>query len=407
VANDAESLFQLVERLAPHGAIDPAALDAGIARLFAAPDAADEDGGAVEIMTMHKSKGLQFETVILYGLHRAPRGDQAPLVRFEQSGGRVLFGPVKPRAETEADPVSRYLGAREARRASYEVDRLLYVAATRARKRLHLVGHLSVDEASGQVKAPPSASLLGRLWPCLEVPVPPPLDGEAAPEAGDGPEWLGEPLRRVDGAGLAQLSRLADEIASPGFATASRGVWGEGGEHPAWQLEAGYDAAIGTLAHAWLARIGQDGVGAWPAALLAERLPAMRRQLTRAGIPASQADAASEAVLETLQATLADERGLWLLSQSGARREWPLIDAAGKVSVIDLALSTEDGWLIVDYKTGRPHPGESPEAFAQRMRQRHGEQLLRYCTQVTALDGRKARAALYFPRARAWIDLRQ
>jgi ATP-dependent exoDNAse (exonuclease V) beta subunit len=405
VANDAESLFQLVERLAPHGGIDPAALDAGISRLFAAPDAADEDDGAVEIMTMHKSKGLQFETVILYGLHRAPRGDQAPLVRFEQSGGRVLFGPVKPRAETEADPVSRYLGAREARRASYEIDRLLYVAATRARKRLHLVGHVSLDEATGQIKTPPAASLLGRLWPCLETPVPPSLQGEAEPDAADGPEWQGEPLRRVASVGLAQLARLSDITVSPGFGAAARGAWGDGSEHPAWQLEAGYDAAIGTLAHAWLARIGQDGVHAWPADALEDRLPAMRRQLTRAGIPASQADAAAEAVLETLQATLSDDRGLWLLSQSGARREWPLIDAAGKVSVIDLALSTEDGWLIVDYKTGRPHPGEPPAAFATRMRQRHGEQLLRYCTQVTALDGRVARAALYFPRAKAWIDL--
>ena len=92
------------------------------------------------------------------------RAATAPLVRFEQNADRVLFGPVKPRAETEADPVSRYLGAREARRASYEVDRLLYVAATRARKRLHLVGHVSVDDA-GQAKAPPAASLLGRLWP--------------------------------------------------------------------------------------------------------------------------------------------------------------------------------------------------------------------------------------------------
>ena len=405
VANDAESLFQLVERLAPHGAIDPAALDAGISRLFAAPDAADEDEGAVEIMTMHKSKGLQFETVILYGLHRAPRGDQAPLVRFEQSGGRVLFGPVKPRAEAEADPISRYLGAREARRASYEIDRLLYVAATRARKRLHLVGHVSIDEASGQVKTPPSASLLGRLWPCLPTPQPPAQDQQAEPDAVDAPEWQGEPLRRVATEGLAQLARQSNVSLSAGFGTAERGAWGDGSEHPAWQLEAGYDAAIGTLAHAWLARIGQDGTHAWPAPALADRLPAMRRQLTRAGIPASQADDAAQAVLETLQATLADERGLWLLSQSGARREWPLIDAAGKVSVIDLALSTEDGWLIVDYKTGRPHPGESPTAFATRMRQRHGEQLLRYCTQVTALDGRLARAALYFPRARAWIDL--
>ncbi|WP_152553833.1 hypothetical protein [Bordetella bronchiseptica] len=47
----------------------------------------------------------------------------------------------------------------------------------------------------------------------------------------------------------------------------------------------------------------------------------------------------------------------------------------------------------------------TPEQFAIRMRQRHGEQLMRYCAQVTALDGRPARAALYFPRARAWIDL--
>ncbi|MCW3155981.1 UvrD-helicase domain-containing protein [Achromobacter spanius] len=405
VSNDAESLFQLLERLAPHGGIDPAALDAGISRLFAAPDAADEDDGAVEIMTMHKSKGLQFETVILYGLHRAPRGDQAPLVRFEQSGGRVLFGPVKPRAEVEADPISRYLGAREARRASYEIDRLLYVAATRARKRLHLVGHVAVDEATGQAKTPPFASLLGRLWPCLAAPVPPAQESEAESDAVDGPEWQGEPLRRVAGDGLAQLARLSNVVISPGFGAAERGAWGDGSEHPAWQLEAGYDAAIGTLAHAWLARIGQDGVHAWPANALADRLPAMRRQLTRAGIPASQADAAAEAVLETLQATLADERGLWLLSQSGARREWPLIDAAGRVSVIDLALSTEDGWLIVDYKTGRPHPGEPSAVFAARMRQRHGDQLLRYCAQVTSLDGRKAKAALYFPRAKAWIDL--
>ena len=115
----------------------------------------------------------------------------------------------------------------------------------------------------------------------------------------------------------------------------------------------------------------------------------MRRQLTRAGIPASQADAAAEAVLETLQATLSDPRGQWLLSQSGARREWPLIDAAGKVSVIDLALSTEDGWLIVDYKTGRSQPGESAEA------------LPRACANATASS-----CAATVPRSPPWTAAR-
>ena len=94
---------------------------------------------------MHKSKGLQFETVILYGLHCA----RAATRRRWCASSRTPTGcvrPVKPRAETEADPVP-YLGAREARRASYEVDRLCCTAATRARKRLHLVGHVSVDDA--------------------------------------------------------------------------------------------------------------------------------------------------------------------------------------------------------------------------------------------------------------------
>ncbi|WP_353328866.1 UvrD-helicase domain-containing protein, partial [Chitiniphilus shinanonensis] len=171
-AADAEALFRLLETLSPYGAPDPAELDQALARLYAAPDPA-ADG--VEIMTMHKSKGLQFDTVILPGLHRKGAADSTPLVRFEPlrapHGVRLLMGPIKRLAEKDADPVSRYLGLREARRGGYETDRLLYVAATRARHRLHLVGEVSVTD-DGKVKKPQSSSLLGRLWPLLDEPVP-------------------------------------------------------------------------------------------------------------------------------------------------------------------------------------------------------------------------------------------
>lgn len=408
-AEDAESLFVLIERLAPHGGLDPAQFDTALARLYAAPEAAAEDAGVVEIMTMHKSKGLQFDTVILYGLHKSPRGDRAPLVSFEQSGERVLFGPVKPRADKEADPVSRYLSAREKRRAAYETDRLLYVAATRARHRLHLVGNVSVDPDTGEVKPPPPNSLLGRLWDWLPAEQKsPPADWQDTALAANDAAGVqaGEPLRRIasDAIPALRAQRTGHGGGTPGFG-GPRTTFGQGVEHPAWQLETAHDAAIGTLAHAWLARIGQDGLDVWSAETLRAYLPVMQKQLTRAGLPAALAPEAAQSVLDTLLATLDHDRGRWLLSQSAARREWPLIDATGRVSVIDLALSTEEGWLIVDYKTARPRPGESTQDFATRMRERHADQLQRYCAQVTALDARPARSVLYFPRAALWIDV--
>ncbi|VGO11124.1 ATP-dependent DNA helicase pcrA [plant metagenome] len=171
-----------------------------------------------------------------------------------------------------------------------------------------------------------------------------------------------------------------------------------------WESQAGHEASVGTLVHAWLAQIGRDGLDAWPAEHLAANLARMRRQLTRVGVPDGTADAAAQDVLAALQASVRHERGRWLLSQGHARREWPLLDLAGKVSVIDLALDTDAGWLVVDYKTSVPRQHESGEAFTARMRLRHAEQLRRYVAQVAALDARPVKAALYFPRADIWIE---
>ncbi|HUH88075.1 MAG TPA: UvrD-helicase domain-containing protein, partial [Pusillimonas sp.] len=383
---DVESLFRLVEKLAPYGGLDPADLEARLDQLYAAPEGA---GRAVEVMTIHKSKGLQFESVILMGMHRRPRADTQPLLRLEHSEERLLLGPIKHRSSDTADPVSVYLAEREKERAAYEADRLLYVAVTRACQELHLVGEVALDD-DGAVKAPNGSSLLGRLWPHLKHPEPPPLDELLAGEPALEGRHAVPPLWRM------QVQSLPDHGSDP-QPSVPASPW-------QWAPDTTHEAAVGTVAHAWLERLGRDGITSWTVERLRQSTPILRKQLGRAGLPAASLDDAAAVVCDTLCATISSRRGQWLLGAARAYREWSLIDATGRVSVIDLAISDEEGWLVVDYKTGTPWQDESQEAFAARMRQRHGAQLQRYCDQVRALDGRPARAALYFPRADIWLE---
>jgi len=73
------------------------------------------------------------------------------------------------------------------------------------------------------------------------------------------------------------------------------------------------------------------------------------------------------------------------------------------VSVLDWAILNDDGWLVVDYKTSRKGADESIEAFSERMMSRYKDQLERYCRYLQAVDGRSARAALYFPKDDIWL----
>ncbi|SMC25259.1 DNA helicase/exodeoxyribonuclease V, subunit A [Andreprevotia lacus DSM 23236] len=381
-AVDAERFFQLLDTLAPYGALDPAELETALAKLYATPDPA---ANRVEIMTMHKSKGLQFDTVILPGLHRKAPPDHPPLLRLEVTQGRLLLGPIKPLAERDADPVSRYLGERNKRRAAYELDRLLYVAATRAKRRLHLVGELAISSKNGEVKAPQSSSLLARLYPVLGPQTPPAeLHGAVAHAGPAAPPAF----TFVPQAHLPPQAELTS--AEPAFGRFEL-------------VGASVEAITGTVLHAWLERIGIDGLAAWPASQLAAAQAQMQRQLQRAGLAQHEAGTAAQVVHDALLATMNDERGRWLLGQP-ARREWRLVDAAGKVAVIDLALQTDAGWLVVDFKTARPHDDETGDAFAARMQKQHAGQLASYAALLAQLTGQPVATALYLPRAGMWLQ---
>ena len=397
---DAESLFELIERLAPYGALQIDALQERLKKLYASPDPHER---AVEIMTMHKCKGLQFETVILYGLQRAPAPDRAPLLRFEQVGSKLMLGPIKARASKEQDPIAKYLAQREKRRGEFEIDRLLYVAATRAKQVLHLVADLTLSAKDAAVAEPPKGSLLERLWSGWHKESIATVLAPATDESTSVPHHRGGALvRRVH---VPTLSDANDLVVKATATTTTTGdIASAFNAAFVWPAVKSYERVLGTLIHAWLDHLGRQGAAQWSVQKLHAQRDRIERQCLQAGVPAPEVAKAAQEVFETLVAMLSVERGQKLLSQLGARREWALLDESGRVSVLDLALQDERGWLVVDYKTGRPLSTETPEAFGQRMLARYAKQLQGYCDRVSGLDGQAARAALYFPRDDLWFE---
>ena len=164
---DADAFLNLLEKAAPGAGVDLEELHAQMGKLFAQPDPeADE---TLQLMTLHKSKGLEFDTVILPGLARTPRNDDASLLLWMDQAvlpGQIapLLAPIKE-AGAERDELYRWVQSEQSQKFDFEVTRLLYVAVTRARKRLHLLAHCGISQKTGEVLAAGRRTLLGRLWP--------------------------------------------------------------------------------------------------------------------------------------------------------------------------------------------------------------------------------------------------
>src|SRR5213075_295286 len=84
----------------------------------------------------------------------------------ELASGGLLLAPIKA-AGAETDNTYRYLRDLDTDAEDVEASRLLYVAATRAENRLHLLACLGYDK-DGELKRPTSHTLLSRAWSAAE-----------------------------------------------------------------------------------------------------------------------------------------------------------------------------------------------------------------------------------------------
>ena len=388
---DAETYLDALENLEEAGEVDFARLAELLDELYAPPDpAAGEDD--LQIMTIHKAKGLEFGTVILPGLERAPGRGDAPLMRWKEltygdtssprkRGSSLLLAPIKETG-SDSEPAYDYLKALDREAEDIEAARLLYVAATRARHRLHLL-------ACPKKTMPPKRSLLACAWPVAESI----FAGISPPE-----EKLPGTTKTIAPFLLKRLPADWRTPAPPGAAAWTPPPEGREEEQVEFSWAKETARHVGTVVHRWLQRIAEDEMKGWDAKRIDALRPAFERDLHRRGVQTPGEAAAM--VVTALKNVLADERGRWLLgAHPEARSEYRIATASGRL-VIDRIFRDADGtrW-IVDYKTSRQE-GAGIEAFLDRERERYRAQLARY---QAALGG--GRTALYFPLHQAWREL--
>lgn len=366
-------------------------------------------GARVQVMTIHKAKGLEFDTVIVPALGRAIRREDRPALLWQElphaDTPDLLLAPINA-SGADDDRLYELLWGLRAQQDLAETDRLLYVAVTRARERLHLFGQARGPRGSADgdtAPGPGRGSLLERLWPVVGAHWPEQAVAANEPTsrpanrtgASDGTvDWPQPVLRRL-------ASGWQRPAPPPGIRLTRQDS--EAPRNPVpYDWAGAWTRQAGSVAHRWLQEVALDGVENYPSARIDMQRPRMRRLLQREGVEAAALERALERVVTVVQAAVGDDQGRWLLSAHHQERvnEYAVTVAEGtrfRRLVIDRAFVDADGirWII-DYKTGT-HEGGDRDAFIQSELQRYSPQLHVYRQAFACLEERPTKTALYFP----------
>jgi ATP-dependent exoDNAse (exonuclease V) beta subunit len=361
----------------------------------------------VQLMTVHQAKGLEFDHVFAVGLDYDPfqsnRSEADPILVLPLLAG----GERVPMAAVEKDARSRekYLAYEvlrelDKRRQAAEVKRLFYVACTRARRSLTL---------SGAPSTPPAKKRKGTSAP-FAAPRASPLSLflEASTAGLDRP-----PIQPEFPKSPAAPSRVPMESPEPSLAlrpvplpyrlvAASQFGGDEAGEPAQGEPREARTTdetarGFGVVLHRVMETL-----------LRGSPLPppkSVASALLKAGVAGEACDNVAPQLLSEALATWEDRDFVALLHGAEAFPEWPLefYDGAGAIvsGRLDAVLLRGGEVSVLDFKTSRPRPGESPEDFHREMRTKYGPQMRNYLLALGALPrfaGCVARAYLVFPR---------
>lgn len=352
----------------------------------------------VQIMTMHKAKGLEFDHVILPGLGKTSKNEEKRLVYWMTHGKDLLVAPI----EEKGGPGSKvydFLSRLDKEKEQYETLRLLYVAATRAKSQLHLYGMAKETDFS-----PAKRSLLDKLWPHIHKPwlsllelgetqekIESVITGVSAPVIRRLPSdfHLPTPPPAID---TGIVPELEQEPEKPPFVWAGAGI-----------------RVLGTVLHRCFQEISKTGPEAWTPEKVKPFENKLRSALLGHGLSQDSAELEAKTGMTALTNILADEKGRWILSRHAeSESEYPLTCLREDTyisRIIDRTFVDNGVRWIIDYKTGM-HGGGNLEFFFTEEKERYAQQLNEY-ERVLQLNGetRPIKKALYYPMHKRLVEI--
>ena len=324
----------------------------------------------VKIMTIHQAKGLEFEHVIIPGLGKSSINNKPPIIQLQEFADQsLLIAPIKSYLQPHQSDTYRYLTYIQSQQEKYESMRLLYVAMTRAKSQIHLLGTLN---KSNKANANTFLDLL-------------------SVEFSDQFEKV-SPEHKVFEDQAQTAPKLIRYEVMPNYQRLQDGSGESVNINQAIDLQ--YKSLLGSLLHHY-----------YEFEEFVVNKPAIKQRLLESGFSDQGATTQTELIVTLLSNTASDSQFEWIFRQ----RESTQVEAEfihnGRSIIIDRFFIDNDVLWIIDFKTADKNDNETIKQFVKRQQLEHAKQLLFYKQVLANIYSNQVKCALYCPSVQKMIEI--
>jgi len=405
--NDIDEILKLIDRISDgYQNVDIALLEENLAAKYVdqSHQPASHIGMGVQLMTIHQSKGLEFDTVILPELQSSAKRSDQDILNWHESlsqGSPILMLGAKTKKKEKT--IYAYINSILQNKERHELNRLFYVAMTRAKTTLYLSYVDKIDDGktarSGSFLSLLEESGIG-LQPDQSKDIEQPSQALKITQSIDMQQPT-QPLRRLvaDWSLPESVQKYLPDFQMQDSSDDETDLnWPARGEE--WLR------VSGVLFHRLIAYYLQNLKVGVPLSFLQSQA---KKLLKSFGLSLRDMSKAENLISQGLDKMFLDTKGQWIMSDEHTHRlsEKPFsLKLNNKVRsvVLDYAFVDENNirWII-DFKINQATSAESLDLDYEINTYRKQLALYRYT--LSQIEDREIRCALYFPVSQVFWEL--